>query len=501
MSGVSTFSLKTGITASPYTYFAEGCITDNSTDNYAYLQGLIDRAEAAGTPAEIVLPAGEIVISDTLLIQGVATLAFSGAPSGIHIRGQGMLTTQLRCTKTDGAAIQIGTDSSINGICLSGFGLIGPGKTNAGTIGIDCGSVTGAGAGTWSIGGSFNWQNVWVEAFETGLRFLDNTLGTYVNLNVKDCDIGAKMGYQADIHNFIGCRFDDILEKCIDFTYRDGSGQHDSGSLEQNPNVFLGCRFNANDGSNGAVVFDIGSTGVTNLHVQACYFEDCDKIATLGESGSATGPKNIVFDNCYFTVCNDVNTQFTVTNTNDDSLITIRNCRSDTAASGVSGGWLQARVNTKVIWENNQLPSDGFQIRRTDGGSNNLDYTLEQEDSFRLLGRQKIVTDGTQLTATEYPIEVLMTNGSGENYMHFGRLNGSTGAIINSEWKLIDIGGLGPFADGLVKLNQNASKPSASSTYQGVLWITKGGAGVADTVECCLKSAADTYSWVTVATG
>jgi len=44
-------------------------------------------------------------------------------------------------------------------------------------------------------------------------------------------------------------------------------------------------------------------------------------------------------------------------------------------------------------------------------------------------------------------------------------------------------------------------KPAASSQYRGTVWITKGEAGVADTVQICLKSAANTYSWVTIATG
>lgn len=484
-----------------FPYFAFEVIADNITDNYAVIQALIDKAEAGDIPADIVLPSGKIVISDTLIIQGVTTLGFSGASSGIRLRGHGMLNTQIRCTQTDKAAVQIGTDSSVNGIGLEDFGLIGAGKTNAGTIGIDAGSVTGVGAGTWSIGGSFYWANVWVEAFETGLRFLDNTLCTFDNLHVKDCDIGAKLGFQVDILTFTGCRFDDCLEKCIDFTYRDGSGEHDSGSLQQNNINFIGCRFNANDGSNGAVVFDMGIKGISNVLILGAYYEDCDKIATIGESGSGGGCKSIVFDNNFFTVVNDINTQITVADTsNDDSVISVRNCRSDAAAADVSGGWILAGSQTALIYENNTLPSDGFQVRRTDAAGS-IDYTLDEEDTFKTLSKIKIIGNGAELGASEYFIDIKQVNGADKNYLQFARLNAATGAILNSDFTIRDIGGLGPQAEGIIKLNQNASKPTASATYQGTMWIIKGGGGARDTIEICLKSDAGSYSWVTMADG
>ena len=40
--------------------------------------------------------------------------------------------------------------------------------------------------------------------------------------------------------------------------------------------------------------------------------------------------------------------------------------------------------------------------------------------------------------------------------------------------------------------------PAAGSGYRGFLHITEGGAGVADTLEVCLKKSDDTYSWLTV---
>lgn len=43
--------------------------------------------------------------------------------------------------------------------------------------------------------------------------------------------------------------------------------------------------------------------------------------------------------------------------------------------------------------------------------------------------------------------------------------------------------------------------PTATAAYRGRVGIVIGAAGVADKVVSCLKSAADTYSWVTICTG
>lgn len=55
-------------------------------------------------------------------------------------------------------------------------------------------------------------------------------------------------------------------------------------------------------------------------------------------------------------------------------------------------------------------------------------------------------------------------------------------------------------AGGGFQLTGNGSKPTAGSAYRGTFWYTPGGAGVADTIEICAKSAADTYSWVKLST-
>ena len=45
------------------------------------------------------------------------------------------------------------------------------------------------------------------------------------------------------------------------------------------------------------------------------------------------------------------------------------------------------------------------------------------------------------------------------------------------------------------------SLPTASAAYRGVVYFVTGASGVADTLNICLKSSSDTYSWVQIATG
>ncbi len=52
-----------------------------------------------------------------------------------------------------------------------------------------------------------------------------------------------------------------------------------------------------------------------------------------------------------------------------------------------------------------------------------------------------------------------------------------------------------------IKYGSSSNKPVANESTLGTLYITKGASGVADVLEVCLKSSADTYSWVNIANG
>jgi hypothetical protein len=52
----------------------------------------------------------------------------------------------------------------------------------------------------------------------------------------------------------------------------------------------------------------------------------------------------------------------------------------------------------------------------------------------------------------------------------------------------------GEFLGGL-RLQTNAPKPACAATNKGAFWLTPGANGTADTLEVCLKDAADTHGW------
>ena len=83
--------------------------------------------------------------------------------------------------------------------------------------------------------------------------------------------------------------------------------------------------------------------------------------------------------------------------------------------------------------------------------------------------------------------------GSGSYTVTLGA-SSNTDVFANGNLKAVS-GGVTPNEGGA------GTRPAASVSVRGMLWVTQNGAGVADTVEICLKSSADTYSWVTIATG
>ena len=77
-----------------------------------------------------------------------------------------------------------------------------------------------------------------------------------------------------------------------------------------------------------------------------------------------------------------------------------------------------------------------------------------------------------------------------------------------SEWMRITSGGnvgIGTTAPGAkleinggMRLNTATAKPTCDASARGTFWVVQGGAGVADTVETCIKNAADSYVWQTL---
>lgn len=50
----------------------------------------------------------------------------------------------------------------------------------------------------------------------------------------------------------------------------------------------------------------------------------------------------------------------------------------------------------------------------------------------------------------------------------------------------------------LIQLVASGTRPTANATNRGMLWLNKGGSGVADTLQACLKESGGTYAWKNV---
>ena len=50
-------------------------------------------------------------------------------------------------------------------------------------------------------------------------------------------------------------------------------------------------------------------------------------------------------------------------------------------------------------------------------------------------------------------------------------------------------------------IGSSDSPPTAAEIYRGRVWLVLGASGAADSLQICLKSAADTYSWKVITSG
>lgn len=78
--------------------------------------------------------------------------------------------------------------------------------------------------------------------------------------------------------------------------------------------------------------------------------------------------------------------------------------------------------------------------------------------------------------------------------------------LVRASTPYVDIllcGDISLINDKFLKIGRDSdgTLPTPDASYRGKLIRVEGGAGVADLLYCCMKSAADTYSWVQVASG
>jgi len=182
---------------------------------------------------------------------------------------------------------------------------------------------------------------------------------------------------------------------------------------------------------------------------------------------------NNTFTNMTFDTCSNV---FALYNSPNKTIIT--GCVAVNTTGQAIGEWLGVASNLSV--DNCYLEGNVI-----------FDGTGHHISNSTIVGSITINATASAIAIANSKFTSIVDNGIGTKLIN----NSGTG-VTN---KLGDIGDI--MIDGGVRMNTSTVKPVADATTEGTFWVVKGGVGVADSTQVCLKSAADTYSWITLATG
>lgn len=422
----------------------------------------------------IVLPQGDFDLAGTVDLDSAFVVPTLG-DAGVTIRGQGIGGTVLTQQTAGVTTFRKSTQLAVN---FEEFSLFGSDTANSNSVAIEFTAAAGMSL----------WRNVWIQGFHSGGRFIDITRVTFENVNWHANAYNVELGFNCDIFNFIGCKLDYATTTSILIGYRDAG--HAAGALQCNNINFIGCRI-----SNNAVAFDIADYGASNIQFLSSYFENNVLTGYYGDAAQSVGPKQVQFAGCFWTIVNASTPQIASRHANQESTLVVRSCRSDT--SGFAGVWLSMGVNSRLIWEDNDLIAAGSHVTW-----NGFSYLLDKRQSFVLDNGTTLLADGS-VHGSLVPLDVRMTNGTGKTWQTWTRRNAATGAALGeSDSKVIDINGKYVCLQGpILFATPTSALPTAASTYRGIAVYQQGGAGVADTIKCCMKNAADAYTWTTIATG
>lgn len=455
--------------------FAVLSASNTAAQNTAALQAAHD--QLAGRGGWVIMPAGEFDLYGTVTV----TAGDAGAlgAQAVVFAGQGIGATVLTQTQ---AGVPTFTKTSGHAHEFRGFSLYGPGTGNADSVGIYWSNSAG--------GGRF--VDLWVEGFGAGLRFLDGTSLMFENVHLYANDKNLQLGYNCDIFTFIGGRIMNAVTAGLEIGWRDAG--HSTGGLVCNPLKFIGVPFGAEP-----LGISIPDYGASNIEFDACYFENCTRIASIGDAAQTVGPKQVKFRNCFFTWVGGGSGATTSQilanlNSNQETTLVLESCRSDD--STFAGKWVELGVNSRLEISDSILPSTVAHV-----GWNGGTYTIDYRRDFRIgRGRQEVV-DGS-VSGSLIPFDLSLTNGTSKTYAKFRRISATTGADTSQMPVLIrDIAALTVVDGGIMFATPSSALPTASSTYRGLAVYQQGGGGVADTVVCCMKDSAGSYSWKVVATG
>ena len=498
------------------------------------MQAAVDELETFGK-GRIELERGTYAMDGSLTIRGGNPTLNGGYQGGIELVGQHMVDTVLSFS-TGGIIIDCGpapthgSNSALAMLRLAQLKVLGPGKATSGSVGLD---VSPQGV-YQSTPNAVHLDRVWFDGFENHARFDDTTslwiTWCYFINYVK----ALRFGYNHDTMSVFWNRFGDNqvaigsqteIAMAWDFV----SPRHGSGGVAGTVGVAPNAAATLTGAQNHAIkhnwlvrqalVADIADPSASNITFEHNQFESCMHYAKIGNTNTTTAPTRIEFkQNTFMRTDGEEQTQamFLFPNTGSGgSLALIRNV-CDTA-TGPKMGWVQCGTGSTIEFDNNSLTVSGGYVTE----ANHLIVGAS--------GKKIVLSSGAKYSfggpgSTGGTIE-RQGNFSGRDntpdVAHWA-YNASASASIYHRWqakglgsdtvsgnaydiKSLTVNGTRfATANGFVQPLAASSTPSLGSdgaVARAGLFFKSGGAGVADELYCCMKSAADTYSWKLVATG
>ena len=473
-------------------------VTDTAAIRSAISTAVASVKAKSGSILNVALNAGIYYINDTISINdGIVedyptpSTATMTIPPSFYGAGKGKTYVNMVTAAKPAFLINCKTASThLSNWKFSDLSLIGPGGSDAETVGLQVGGVNASATEDFQI------VDIEFKAFVVGLRFENVCNGTISRTLFGAYTRGVEFGYNADTLLFEECRFGDENDAsktgtALSYTYHSALNPS-GGSI--NAHTFKSCWFmrqvNCADiqDSTSGVVFD------------NCYYERCTQYAKIGKAASATGQRGVFWQYCHFSQpydATDTMAKIEVQHSSDDSTIGLIRCRTDDG-SGAYIAWVKVGADTSLTWLQNILPATN-QVISYSGRSIALDTYKQMHLNQRLWTVADHSLGGSPLNQHEV-YNPSYSTGSETQISRWANINKSTGSV-NSSASIITLASDSICWSGLVRSRRTAALPTASAQWNGVIVTLQGGAGVADQLYVCLKSSADTYSWKSIITG
>lgn len=481
------------------------------------------------------LPRGTYAMDGNLLIKGGSPTLNGGYQGGTELVGQNMVDTVLNFSSGGiiidvGVAPTHGSNSAMSMVSIENIKILGPGKNIADSVGIDCSPQ-----GVWqSTPNAISIRKVWLDNFEQLSRFEDVT-----NLWITYCYLlnykkGIRFGYNQDTVSVLWNRFGDNQiaigsQEEIAIAWDFISPRFGSGGVVGTVGVAPNATATLAGAQNHAIKYnwfmrqeliaDIADPSASNVSFEHNQFESCKHYAQLGTTSSGSVPNRIEFkQNVFMRTDGQEQTQamFLFKNTaGGGSLSLIRNvCDSVT---GPKYGWVQCGSTSTIEFSGNSLTVSGGYVLEanhlivgstgkkivipTNGsytfiGSGGVGSTIEKQSNFS--GRDNIpdvANWGYNASQSSSIFQRWQSKGASTDAVSGAALDVKSLTVNGQRFVTVN---------GMLQPYSNATLPSLGSdgsVIRSGFAFVPGSTGVADTLYCCMKSAADTYSWKLVATG